>query len=245
MNNEAEQLEQAIKFLNGMMKQEEAQRFQASLDNNPELKAIVEEYETVAEAVDWLQYESLRTQMQDIATKKAKYLVFRKPWLAVAAGILFIIFAGLLTISNIWYTNSALASSYYEAPNFSTYRSGTTNFDVAKLAFENGDFEGVIAALSNENNLSGAKTFLLAHAYLGSGDYDMAIARFQLLMESKDERFLDSARWYAAISYLHNDNVPDAKALLKILKEEGNLNYQKEAQRLERQINSRLRFFSF
>ena len=245
MNNEAEQLESAIRFLNGMMDEEEAQRFQAAIDNDPELKAKIEAYDVVAESVNWLQYEGLKAQMQNIVDEKPKSIFLKTTWLAIAAGICFLVFGGFLSYANLFYSNGSIADAFYEAPNFSTYRSDGSALDNAKNEFENGNYDNCISLLLIEEDKSEAKLFLLAHAYLKSGAYESAIEHFKNLSGSGDERYASDASWYIVIAHLFNKDEEKAMELLERIKEREDSPYKRDAIELERQIKSGIRFFVF
>ena len=69
-------------------------------------------------------------------------------------------------------------------------------------------------------------SYYLAHAYFQNHQYDQAHERFEIVAESGDIRFLESAEWNMVLSCIAQDNGDCDSEIEKITNNPGHLYYQ-------------------
>jgi tetratricopeptide (TPR) repeat protein len=89
-------------------------------------------------------------------------------------------------------------------------------------------FEEIL--LNNPDNI--ALRFYNGISYIETEKYDEAIKSFNLILENKDNLYIEHAEWYLALCYLKKEDVDEArKQLLRIANEEDGF-YKEDAQKI-------------
>lgn len=161
--------------------------------------------------------------------------------LAVAATILVLLTAGTFWYAQANYSNQALFTSYYSAPNFSATRSATQDpsYSNATQAFYKGDYEKTITVLQNENQNTSTSGLLLAHAYLKINQPDLALRQRPVVESTSTE---EEWQWVEVLALLANNKTSELKVLLDEFTQNPNHLYYKKAQSLKEQVQSNWRF---
>jgi tetratricopeptide (TPR) repeat protein len=186
---EEELLEIIERYLNGSLSTQELNDFNQLQELDPEFKIKVEDIKTMLLGIET---QSLKEQLdnfhEDISNPKNKKKVYKKvrflSWNRIAAAAAVIIAAG-----SIWYfstpQNEKLYSQYFKPdPGLPTTMSSTDNFD-----------------------------FYDAMVKYKHGDYNIAIGKWQVLVEKKPEN--DTLNYFLGVAHLANKNVIEAIPFLE------------------------------
>lgn len=240
-----DKLDRLMRYIEDEMTASEKAAFESDLEKDEELNQLYKDWNGLEETTDWLAYEGLKDQMKSIAKEEIKVVsLWRKP-LTVAASILLLIVASLLIYAQVNYSDKAVAQAYYEVPNFTNFRNTEVNTDAARVAFLNKDYLTVFSILESQTSLSGFNQYLLAHAYFNNGDYGKSQALFMSLTQSQDERYVENAQWYAALSYLKDGKEKEGKQLLIAIAENDRHAFADQAGELLLDLESTFRIFIF
>jgi tetratricopeptide (TPR) repeat protein len=231
-----------IRYHADEMAPDEQQAFEDQMSSDKKLQNLQADYEVAQSAVDALAYDELRSKLRQMtepsqsSTRAANSGKTRFSFrLAIAATVLLLLVAG----TYLWWptpsTPAALASSFYEAPNFSLERSEQTNDDqrtALTTAWQREDYAYITQTLGGSDRLELTETQLLAHAYYQQQEWEKAIALFTTLIDQDDERYAPLARWYRALSYLQQDQTTKATADLELLRGSDNAALRAQAEDL-------------
>ncbi len=217
-----------IRYHQGEMAAAERQAFEQELSSDEQLQQLQADYEVAQSAVDVLAYDELRSKLRKMAPPLQSSTRAASSWraalsyrLAIAATVLLLLVAG----AYLWWpttsTPASLATSFYEAPNFSLVRSEQTNDDqltALTTAWQQADYTYITQTLGNSDSLKATETQLLAHAYYQQQEWDKAIVSFTTLVDQQDERYAPLARWHRALSYLQQGQTAKARVDLQLLR---------------------------
>lgn len=221
-----------IRYHAGEMTEAEQEAFEEQLSNDEKLQQLQADYELAQSAVDVLAYDELRSTLRKMAEPSQVSQSAGNGWktafsyrLAIAATVLLLLISG----AYLWWptpsTPAALASSHYEAPNFSLERSEQTNDDqltALTTAWQREDYAYITQTLGNSDHLEVTEIQLLAHAYYQEKEWEKAIVLFTTLVDQRDGRYAPLARWYRALSYLQQGQTSKATADLQLLRDSDN-----------------------
>jgi hypothetical protein len=177
--------------------------------------------------------------------KAAPRIVWRK-WLAAAAVVLALVFAGLKWYATAHYKVSAiLAQHYAPAATPATLSGETYDLQEAYAAYRNRKYAVAIQAFgavpADDPQYAEALLFQ-GYACYESGQYGAALAAFELVIKSRDARFLHNAEWHRLLAALaENPKSETAQAYLQQILGDASHPYYAEAKKIDRQLKSPLR----
>jgi tetratricopeptide (TPR) repeat protein len=156
--------------------------------------------------------------------------------------------ASFLLVAVIWQTMGTtsktalqLADNYMMTDRFESpsVRMGATedtkNWDEAKNAYREAQFEKVILAIGAIPNPTTEQLFYLGLSYLYQKEPDLekAVFYFTTNLERRDGNFKDESRWYLALTLIKMDRKEEAKNILQQLLRLGENGWKaKEAKKL-------------
>lgn len=232
-----EKIEMIERYLANDMSEEERRGFEAEVGQDSDLASELERRQTAHKALDFLISEDLRSELKAMEAKEGKVVTMKTKRtsyiykMAIAASFLILIAAFFIFGPGGQMSGSQAALAYYESPDYSMR--GSTN-QVVELtsgltALSNGDFEEAISQLSSitsdaEQYISA--TYYLAHAYFQNEQYGQAQERFEIVANSGDIRFLESAEWNLVLSCLAQENSNCEQEIEKITSNPGHPYHQ-------------------
>jgi len=239
--------EKLERYLKGDMSAKEMKKFEDSLMKDNEMLreiALEQELETVLGDADILdlkmkldaiRYKESRNQMLSPIILSMKS---NMKYIAAAASMGVLITAGVLTLTPRNYSSDKLFKMYYQPDKaVIVNRAGRGNVNIveALMKFQkkeydaaSGMFEEIL--LNNPDNI--ALRFYNGISYIETEKYDEAIKSFNLILENKDNLYIEHAEWYLALCYLKKEDVDEArKQLLRIANEEDGF-YKEDAQKI-------------
>ncbi len=235
MSNQ-EKIEMIERYLANDMSDEERRGFEAEVDQDSDLASELERRQTAHKALDFLISEDLRSELKAMEAKQGKVVTMKTKRtsyiykMAIAASFLILI-AAFFIFSPRGMTGSQAALAYYESPDYSMRGSADQAIELTNglTALGNGDFEEAISQLSSitpdaEQYISA--TYYLAHAYFQDEQYGQAHERFEIVANSGDIRFLESAEWNLVLSCLAQENKTCEQEIEKITSNPGHPYHQ-------------------
>ncbi len=249
MNNMQENLE---KYLKGNMSTKDMKRFEALLVKDKEMLceiALEQELDSVLSREDILDLKMKLDAARNGSTTSVhlspiiSMMKSNMKYVAAAASMGVLITAGVLTLTPRSYTSDKLFKMYYQPDQaVIVNRAGRGNVNIveALMKFQNKDFE--VASdmfeeilMANPDNI--ALRFYNGISYIETEKYDEAIESFNMILEDKENLYIEHAEWYLALCYLKKDQVEKARIqLLRIANEEDGF-YKEDAQRILKKLD--------
>ena len=218
-------------YLQRQMSTEEQAAFVQKLQVDDSLREELEAYEASVRLLELLGSEQLEV---------AKSQPLRKQrWWAMAAGIIFLVLAGLLLYANLQYSSSFLVNDQYTPPIISSLvRGENNNAETAEAikAYADKNYQQVINLLNKQAPPS--NHYLLGHAFFQLKDFENAINQFQQEKLQTENAPTYGADWYLALSYLGNNNMEEAQAILQQIVARPQDPNQDKARTLLKNLNS-------
>ena len=234
-------LKKIIAYEAGQLSAAEKDAFEKDLKTDNNFQEFYQHWQESKAVQDILAYKTLRNQLKEMESQKSGLKIFWKKQLQIAAGILFILFAGTFFYANSQLNNSRMAAQYYTEPNFSPNRSNTSisNYDKAIEAYNYQQFGDCISIL--QSKLNSAEEYLLAHALYKNQNYSSAAITFIKITNKKDPRFWKTAQWYSALSLLKDKQISKAEAIIISVSIDKNHPFSMEAKELRLGLKNPLR----
>lgn len=146
----------------------------------------------------------------------------------IAASFLFVAVMWQL-VGSFSKTSSELADEFLQTNRFESpsVRMGTNedtkNWEEAKNAYRDAQFEKAIAALEAIPHPSNEQLFYLglSNLYQDSPNYEKAAYYFRSNLERRESNFKDESRWFLALSLIKMNEKAEAKVLLEQLNKKG------------------------
>jgi tetratricopeptide (TPR) repeat protein len=182
------------------------------------LQAI--QYSAIAEAV-----KKARAEREMVPAAPAPAIIrpislvtrIRANGMKIAAVMIFVISVGGVLAKFFITTPSSLASKYFTPYELGITRGGAVR-DQLDMAYKAKDWTAVVAAFQTRAPKTAKDYFLTGLAYLQQKNYNSANTLFNTLMQlnskSTQPLFEDEAEYYAAMSYLANNQAAQALPLL-------------------------------
>ena len=158
--------------------------------------------------------------------KAADKLESQKPLkeISIKKGLLAAASISILLIAFLFYgnkSNDEIFESYYQRyPNIiSPTERSENNIDKenAYQFYDQGDFKNAALAFEKESNKNVAAYFYLGMSYIEISNFDAAINTLNIVINGNDERFINPAKWYKALSLLKTGNKNLANEVLNNL----------------------------
>jgi tetratricopeptide (TPR) repeat protein len=238
------------KYLDGEMDPIEATGFEESLEKDPELKAEVDLYREVDEAIADTEALELRSQLDEIheeltpqlekMTRKSAKRVLRY---AVAASIAVIISLGTYSLFFKKVNNNKLVTEFYKPYDVTLVnRSANTNITPlmreALYKYENKEYQEAIGLFKSilEINPDMTASYLYSGiSHLELEEYRKAENSLKAVLRHNDNLYMEQADWYLGMVYLMNEEKEKARVQFhKIEQAEGY--YQERASKILRKL---------
>ncbi len=193
---------------------------------------MAEEWEVYKLAIQAIQYAAItdavkkaRAEREMAPVAPAPAVIRHIPLVArikangmkIAAIMIFIISVGGVLTKFAVTTPSSLATKYFTPYDLGITRGGAVR-DQLDLAYKANDWTAVVAAFQDRAPKTAKDYFLTGLAYLQLKNYTSANTLFNTLMQQNSQNtnplFEDEAEYYAAISYLANNQADKALPLL-------------------------------
>jgi len=225
--------EEAIeRYCLGNMDEEERLAFENQLEEDNELKTLLEELKP---AILALKLEGLRSNLQEIHLEKGKNSGRSKRliYIGVAASISIIALFFSLSLQR---SNKELFDAYFQPyPDVITKRSsaGEPSSDSSMSSYSSNDYEKTIESLSSNPKLSSDQLFYLAQAYLALKEGEKAVE----ILEGnsfEDSKLKSQVNWYLALGYLLTENETKGKELLYTLAQSQSSNKERAEELLQK-----------
>ena len=232
-------IQQIEKFLDGKMSTEEKREFENKLSTEQSLKAMMTDMNLLVEGIKMsaaqtsMEEKSDRlkffTEINDIekdafeiqAPETKVVPMYRKPWaLSAAASILLLVTLTFYLMRDQTPINEQLYTAYFEpfdSPGSGLTR-GTNEVTIkneAYQAYDNGNYKvaaQLFEQIINEKEDAIAQ-LCLGNAYLEQNDIAKAEKIFTDML-TKHSELITQAKWYLALTYLKENKLERAKAIL-------------------------------
>ncbi|MFP2997076.1 tetratricopeptide repeat protein [Spongiivirga sp. MCCC 1A20706] len=224
------------KYFSGELDASEQLEFDSLLKTDADFKAEFELQQDIQQAIKLSERADKKRLLQRYEEDRAAVdnaKASKRKWLPIAAAIALLFSLGIYIGSNIAPSGNSLYDNYYEMyPNtvYSITRSGGEESPERSAfeAYEGGDYPGAINYFNQLHKQDGLKNlhFYLGQAYLANEEYENAVIAFKSVIKANED-FTQESRWYAALSYLKQDNIKEAKNVLKEIAAKNT--YKKEA----------------
>jgi len=254
--------EQIEAYINNTLSKEERTTFEQQLNEHPSLKKAVLNHVLANEAIGLSIEDKIAGKLDRLAQSRAavksppSLKVGWKKRLAIAAGILFLVLAGLAIWVNQNYTNQALSNQLYANSTLPTVRNegdADKKLTNALVAFSNKNYKAVLKELatkSPEDNYFNEAQYLMAHANWKEKNYQQAATLFESLLSSSyippsiDRQELEWNHLLTTLQLQGAESESFKKEINAIL-ENSQHGYFTKATELNRQLNSVWRKLTF
>lgn len=207
---ESNYFKQIEAYETGKMSVDERKSFEQSLQTDEDLKVVYEAYQASKQVLDLLAYETLK-ELPDMDAKMVS--ISTRKWWLIAAGILFVVVAGMLW----WQVNDKtpdLIADYYVAPLLDVERGEDLGDNKLFIDFYEENYSAVLQTIRQLNAPSLEQQLLLAHAYLKTERLQQAIDTYSTLVLTENE-YTNVARWHRMLAYFELNQQQQAEAELK------------------------------
>lgn len=244
-------------YFSGNLDEREQLDLESRLKTDVTFEEAFQEYRDLRNGIDYSIMNTLKEELQALEStlpevklekgteREAKEVSMtdRFGWWKVAAVVVVIAVSTVVVIQlNQQISNQDLFSQHFE-PYPNEFVSAKRGDDIAAnplvQSFQAYDNEDYIAAIDGFTKILAEEEDVMVLFYLGSAQLaqnqtQAAIATFERFLEISKDSVTD-ARWYLALSYLHEDRVEEAKELMEALSEDGK--YGKDASKILRKLN--------
>ena len=220
------------KKIEGELTFEEGKRFDEQMAQDSE---FADAYHTQQLAIETLQMhytQTLRTEVKQMYTQVKARRQQKVRWYYAAAVILL----SMVSLATYWYllppASEQLYATYYTVYPAQRITRGedTTSYSVGMRLYNNSEYAAAIPylqQLTTTDSLHDRTHLLLGNAYLQTRQLAKAQEVLSPVAASEDALLRQQGQWYLALSYLKQNNISQARAILEELSLEGM--YQKEA----------------
>lgn len=200
-----------------------------------EAAAFIYDVKAVAEAQDDQDFKSLLASFE-VEQPKSRFSFKKQGWY-VAASIVILMAISAVLLLNKPIDNEALYAEYF-SPHANTLapvernETTSTSLEKALLAYENKEYVEALAFFEeSEEANSTAVDFYKACSYMAISQIEDALPLLKKVSTSEDA-YATYAHWYLALSYLKNNDVPNAKIHLETIVTRSYYPYEKAKQLL-------------
>ncbi|MEL7587373.1 MAG: hypothetical protein AAGU19_11730 [Prolixibacteraceae bacterium] len=220
----SKKMNEVDRYLQRELTEDELFAFEAEMENNPDLVAEVELHRGIDKALQEKNIMDLRARLDLISkentSRKNKERSFgsrftRKRLMTASVAACLILLLGINGIINRINSASAdLYGEYYSAYSGSgiTRASGTaidSELTMALLKFNEKNYDEALALFRNglsKDPKNPVANFYSGMAWQEKGLFSEAIASYELVIQDKNNLFVDQARWYSGLCYLQMDD---------------------------------------
>ena len=246
-------------YLQGELSTEEQATFEAAINSNPDLNKEFKKHQLAYDSMELLIEDNLRDQFkawkkEDQKKETGGATIRQISWgrritnWSVAAVILALMGFIALRWTGQSYSDTQLASQYYEQPNEIGIRNNIDNqLTAIDDLISNNKWQEALQQLETITSTGAqdpAILELIAHCQFELKQYDKAIANYELLINSRDSRYAAKAEWNQILAQLTKDGInDDLKAEIEEIANDENHDYKEQAQKLLDKLNSFFRNF--
>lgn len=176
------------RLLRGKLSAEEESSLRADASVDDELAQELEFAEDLDKVASAAGRASLKERLQQLEQSSGQKTPLKVSWrrpLAIAAGVLLLLGLAAVWYASTTYSNQALLTAYYEAPNFSGARSQSdaSAWEQMTAAFYREDYARVIQLMDANPawKTTAEGQVLLAHTYLQADQIEAALAQVESL----------------------------------------------------------------
>lgn len=252
-------MERVEQYTQNKMTEAERRFFEAELAVNPDLQEALNLYRLGQEVIEQGVEKQLRLQLQGWAksesesttaapTMTASRVNMRPMWIRLAAAASVALIIGWFSVQ--WagsnYSDEAIFAGQYQAPDASTFRSGTAMehpLEPGFRAIEENKLqvaEDFFKTFSPEQERYAEAQFYLGHTALQLKHYDLAIDAFSACIQRNEVKFREKAEWNLLLTYVAAERTDDAnfKNLLNTVAGTEHHSYRLEATKLKKDVES-------
>ncbi|MEL7119473.1 MAG: tetratricopeptide repeat protein [Bacteroidota bacterium] len=248
-----EYIDKIDEYLDGELNDQEKNAFEKELEKDATLEQELRANLLLREVIEHGYKEEMRTNIrkwrqESNESNQTGSTRIRPLFVRIAAAASVLLVAGMLVFNIILpqYSNSNIATAYYEpVGDLAGGSRSTTDGDVldeAIAAFENGDYANAITGFQNFPNNDQA-LYGLAHTYYLTERYNEAAQTFDQLIDKANIEYIEQAQFYKVLSMLKAEQVNDEFNTLldQIIAENGF--YADEARNIKKKLKSFWRNF--
>lgn len=207
------------KYLEGELDALSATRFEEELKTNAMLRAELELYREVDEALADTEVMDLRMQLDDLRQNHGEEIfaapgrrMNRRALIAVAATVALLV--GFSAVNLLWFkSGQKIADSYFQPYEItSTNRSAPTDADrtlrVAMEKYQNRNYKEAVVLF--EKLLDNDPDQMVTQFYKGISNFEIAEYQdagksFSKVIEHDDNLYIEQAKWYLGFCYLKTE----------------------------------------
>lgn len=213
-------LEHIEKYLEGQMEEEELKAFEKAIENDPELRHEVSEFELIKEGFDTLDLKQKMAKIISSKSQKDKPLPYLKI-IIIFLGILGLVILGNWLLRTKKLEGKSVYAQYFRIdPGIPTPMSSANNIELldAIVDYKAEQYEESLDKLSSMDPKNDTIQYYLAMNYRALGRQDSAKIILELLPESS--AFNERRNWYLLGYYLQKEEYDKARDLLPSINDE-------------------------
>lgn len=202
--------ERIERYVNKSMSATEAHAFEQELQSNNDLSKEYKAYQAALKVMDFLAFQSL-DQLEDTSTTKQPILRLSYRRILSIAAVVFAL--GLATYLIVFQARTSEKDylSFYQRPYPDLVRSDQNEDNAIITAYFQEDYQQVIQRLERKTDLGSGELLLLAHAYLLTQQYELAIPKYNQILQDESDKLGNTARWHRLLAYLNTNQTSLAK----------------------------------
>lgn len=243
---EENDIERIDRFLRGEMDEAEAQAFEQTLSENPELQQKMKVQQELVSYIDLMGDQEVLANIrkaEDTYRSRQEGTIKKMPWLRpalIAASLALLLFAGwwFLIPSN---EPDVLYASFYQPYelSFSSRDGGNTEtLLAASTAYNAQDYAQALQAFESlPADLQTSKVKLgIGISYMELSSFESALSIFDQIIELQDPLFLDQALWYKGLCLLRQEKLDQASTIFQQLVNDSSSIFSQDAGQLLKRL---------
>jgi len=233
---------------------DERKAFEAEMQRDDQLRMTVEQFPAILDAINAAAQDDTRKMVSNIrmnlrGTGTAPRRIIPRQ-LQIAATVLIVVVAGLITYSNISYSTTALANAAYEAPSdlggLKSDDTSNESWNLVISALDRGDKDETIDLAQkflDAHQDDPDVTRRVAYVYFQLGEYAKSLTLLKALQDS--DQFGDYGDFHYAVVLLRLHREKEARAMLNSITADPDHYFRDEAKRMNARLSSPLHSLAF
>jgi len=232
-------------YESGNLNPKDVSKFEDELSEGGLLAKEYSAYLASTEIADYLAYQETKSLIHEISKegKKDGKVTLLNKW-TVAASIALIISFG---IAYLWtekqHSYERLIEQNYYALNLSEVRKEGTSSNILKAPFDayiSGKHQKALDLLDNIQTEYIEVDLLRGHLFLKLEKPDEAISSLSKVLQKKDPRFSENAKWHIGLAYLAKNDLENAHIIFKSFLNSDTPLFQNQSKEILQQLDTSL-----
>jgi tetratricopeptide (TPR) repeat protein len=229
------EMKQIEAYVSGLLSETDRIAFEQQMASDPELAALVDNYDLISDVRDVLIEEDVREVLTRKSVPRSRQVRTKRLRFFLATAAILALAITTVTLINLQNSTDRIFTRHFEPYPSGALRGVNDRVSDGLTAYDHQDYANALAHWNAVDRNS--PEYLSAQIYVGNallahGEAELAIIEFSEIIDRKDARFTQAAQWYLALAYLKAGKRESSIAILMNIQEFGTHAYQARAQEL-------------